>query len=319
MSDASVRRERFLPYAYDRGTLALDLVRCTRDEEPLAIADPRVLELYGEWRTAELELSAQVPAVLADKLVPSSERRDPPLAVLVGLRCAATRLRRGEVMRVVDGCARGTLRLRRDELAESAELHAWLVRTKPHTRRTSGYATAAGARVAQASPWTVLVDRDESTAVRGLDVRFKSFAADPAIPLPERDNVWRLDCLADEPVLWLNLDHGPLAELLRAEGTRGQRARQRDVVFDRIVASVRTQLAMRAATNLLGEGPVYAWETAVVTDLLPRLYPQLGAGERRDRLLQDARDPAELLGRIDDALQASERTAKAILALLEES
>lgn len=318
MSQASVRRERFLPYAYDRSALELELVACTRDDEAVALPETKSLELFGPWRTALLELRASVPSSLTAKLVPPTERKDPPLALLVALRCPGTRLRRGEVIPIVASEARGVIRLRRDELVDAAELHAWLVRTKPHAKRAPGHATAAGARVAHAATWTVLVDRERAPSTRGLDVKFKSFATDPAIPTAERANLWRLDAALDEPVLWLNLDHGPIAELLRAEGTRGQRARQRDVVFDRIIATVRAQLLLRAATHLATES-VYAWERAVIDDALPKLYPHLPADERLERLRIDASDPADLLARLDDVTQASEHTAAAVLKLLEES
>jgi hypothetical protein len=318
MIGASTRRERFLPYAYDRNALALEVIGCVRDDEPLLGFEARTLELIGPWRRAEIEVGVTMPADLVSRLVPTAERRDPPVAVLVGLRCEATRLRRGEVLTIAEHRARGTFVVRRDELAGTAEIHAWLVRTRPHLRRAAGFALAAGARLAHAPGWTLVLDRERSTTARGLDVQFKSFAADASIPVDERGNLYRLDSAQDEPILWLNLDHARIAEVLRSDGTRGRVARQRDVVFDRIIAGVRMQLVMRAALHACADGPVYAWERAVLADILPRLYPQVPAADRLARLGADVVEPADLIGRLDDVLQAGERTAHAVSALLED-
>jgi len=239
MSGASVRRERFLPYAYDRDALALEITACSREGEPLPIGETRTIELGGAWRHTDIEVTATMPAELVPRLVPAGERGDPPVALLVALRCEATRLRRGEVLSIVDHRARGTLRVRREELAGTAEVHAWLVRTRPHVRKAPGFALAAGARLAQASSWTLMIDRERPKAARGLDVQFKSFAADHSIATDERSNLYRLDSATDEPILWLNLDHAKIAEILRSDGTRGRLARQRDVVYDRISVAVR--------------------------------------------------------------------------------
>lgn len=315
MSGSSVRRERFLPYAYDRAALAFEITACSRDGEPSPVGESRTIELTGAWHHVDIDVSAE----LVPRLVPAGERGDPPVALLVALRCEATRLRRGEVLTIVEHRARGTLRVRRDDLAGTAEVHAWLVRTRPHVRKAAGFALAAGARLAHAASWTLLLDRERTATARGLDVQFKSFAADPSIGPAERGNLYRLDCAQDEPILWLNLDHAKIAEVLRSEGTRGRLARQRDVVYDRIIVAVRTQLVVRAALHACADGPVYAWERAVLADILPRLYPQVPAADRLPRLATDVAEPADLIARLDDVLQAGERTAHAVSALLEES
>jgi hypothetical protein len=243
----------------------------------------------------------------------------PPLTLLVALRCEATRLRRGEVLDLRDGSAQGSMLLRRDELAGVVEIRAWLVRTKPVTRRAAGYATIAGARVAHAPVWSVIVDRERTATHRGLEVLFKSFRADPAIPARERANLYRLDCAQEVPILWLNADHEVLAPVLASEGTRGTRARIRDATFDRIVSSVRAQLLLRAATHAATEGPIYAWETAVLDDELPRLFPDVAATDRLQRLKETMSDPADLLARFDDASQAHERTADVLRKLVEDA
>lgn len=320
MRGASVRRERFLPYAYERAALTLEVTSCRRDDEPVPLGADRIIELHGRWHRAEIDVQARMPAAAVARLVPSAEREAAPLALLLALRSEATRLRRGVVIPFVGGAASGTLGLRHDELGGApAEIHGFLVRTKPLARRTAGFAHAAGARVAHAPPWTLAVEPTRPPAARGLDVRFKSFTADASIPTREKANLYQLDCAQDAPVLWLNADVAQIAEVLRSEGTRGQRARLRDVMFDRIVTAVRIQLVMRAAVDAHDDGPVYAWQKDVLEDALARLYPHLQPEERRERLRRDMLDPAELVRRIDDDAQAREKTSDALRKLLEES
>ncbi len=318
MSDTSVRREKFLPYAYER-TLALEVTACTRDDGAQVALENRTVMLWSGWQTAEIEFTARLPATSHARLVPPGERAAPPLAVLVALRCEATRLRRGEVFALVDDACSDVLRVRRDELHGTAELVAWVVRTKSGGRRVAGYASDAGLRVAQAPPWSLEVDRPAPTAGRGFEVLFKSFAQDAAIPPRERANLYRLDAAQAVPVLWLNADHGEIADLLRAEGTRGARARLRDVAFERIVSAVRLQLILRAAAHLTAGEAVYPWETTVLDEALARLYPKVAATDRLARMRDELTDPAELVSRLDDATQAHEHTADALRKAIEDA
>lgn len=318
MSDTSVRREKFLPYAYER-TLALEVTGCTRDDGAQVAIDGRTVMLWGDWHSAELEFTARLPATSRVRLVPPVERDAPPLALLVALRCDATRLRRGEVFPFVeDGCSAG-LRVRRAELHGVAELVAWVVRTKASARRVPGFATEAGLRVAQAPPWSLEVDRPAQPSGRGFEVLFKSFAQDAAIPTRERANLYRLDAAQPVPVLWLNADHAEIADLLRAEGTRGTRARLRDVAFERIVSAVRLQLVLRAATHITAGEAVYPWEQPLLDEVLARLYPAVAATDRIARMRDELTDPAELVARLDDAGQAHEHTAAALRKAIEDA
>jgi hypothetical protein len=318
MTGKSTRRERFLPYAYER-SLVFEIDACTRDDGTNAEQDGRTIRLGDGWRTADVSFTSRLPMVTRTKLVPTPERDSPPLALLVALRCETTRVRRGQVFAFTDETAMGSMRLRRDELTGTAELMAWVVRTKPTARRHVGYALAAGLRVAQSPAWSLEVDRPAPSGAHGFEVLFKSFARDPAIAARERSNLYRLDSAQDMPVLWLNADHTEVAAMLGTEGTRGARARLRDVTFERIIAAVRVQLVLRAATHATADGPVYPWEARVLDDALGRLYPGVSAADRLARMRDDLREPAELVARLDDVIQADERTAEVLRKLLEDS
>lgn len=318
MSTTTTRRERFLPYAYDRA-LGFEIDACTRDDATSVEQDGRILRLGDAWRTAEVTFTARLGLGARAKLVPAPERDSPPLGLLVTLRCETTRVRRGQVFAFTEETATGSMRLRRDELAGTAELMAWVVRTKPTGRRHAGYAQGAGLRVAQSSAWLVEIDRAAPSGAHGFEVLFRSFAGDPAIPARERGNLYRLDSAQLVPVLWLNADHTEVAAMLATEGTRGARARLRDVTFERILAAVRVQLVLRAAVHAAADGPVYPWETLVLDDALERLYPAVATTDRLARMRDELADPAEIVARLDDVFQAQERTAEVLRKLLEDS
>jgi len=306
VSDTRTKRERFLPYAYDKAGVRFAIRSIVLDGSETIDAfdtEGHVVDLRGAWRRAQLTVAVEVEPDVLRHVLPPHELADPPVALTVVQRCEATRMRRGTTTSLGGGDVEITIA--RDDLFGAAELLPFLVRTRAAARATEGFAQAAGARLAGGRPWLLRADLERSPTGHHLDVQFKPFSEDTAIPAHERGALWRLDAAQDAPVLWLNSDHREIEALLSQEGTRGRRSELREVVFDRIAISVWTQLFLRAAFDAVsGDDPPYGWEQGALDAVLPHLYPHVTTrAARLDRLRQEIDDVPDLVARLDAVLQ----------------
>ncbi len=324
MSDTRIKRERFLPYAYGRLGLRADLRRVEVDGHASSDGldrDAHLVDLRGTWSRARLTFVVPPQDTLLTQVVPDAERSTPPVAVLLVLRCQATRLRRGVAASFEHTGTEleVTIELERDELAGHAELLPYLVRTANGSSEAGGFAHRVGNRIASARPWSIRVDLQRAPSGRSLDVQFKSFGKDESIALADRGSMWRLEAQAETPILWSNQDHGSIAELLRHEGTRGRRAYLREVVFDRIGSSVWTQLFFAATVSIReSDGSIYGWEQSVLDLLLPDMYPAVPTAEGRLKYLrQELDDLPQVLARLDAALQRRDNGIQHLTRLVE--
>ncbi|MBL8915772.1 MAG: hypothetical protein JNM17_34055 [Archangium sp.] len=244
------------------------------------------------------------------------------VSVVVAARCDDTRLRFGKRVPVERGGAsvETTLRLERDQFAGQLELTAHLVRERDGLASRPGFAARAHERLAGSRPWELRVDRKRSLSGVYLDVRYRSFAADPSMAPAHRANLWQLEMDLDAPILWLNSDHHEAVAVLDAKGHVGARAALRDVAFDLFVASVWMQLVLRSATTLKETGEVGApWQDAVLDAAARLLFPQAKATEDARAKLESAlEDLPALLGQLDAALQADQETSRHLLKLIGE-
>jgi hypothetical protein len=321
VSDTRTKRERFLPYAYEKAGVRFAIEAIVLDgSERIDEFDTEghIVELRGTWRQAEVGVAIDVAPEVLQRVLPSHELADPPVALAIVLRCEATRVRRGTMVPL--DAARSTIAIAKDDLFGVAELVPFLVRTRAAERPQAGFAEAAGARLAGGRPWLLRTDLERLPSGQHLDVQFKPFSEDVAIPAHERGALWRLDAAQDAPVLWLNSDHDEIAALLAQEGTRGRRSSLRDILFDRISISVWTQLFLRAALDVtsVDEAP-YGWEEGVLDALLPQLYPHASTREGRlDRLRQEIDDIPDLLARLDAVLQVRDEAIAHITRMVED-
>ncbi len=111
--------------------------------------------------------------------------------------------------------------------------------------------------------------------------------------------------------------------LLSDKGTRGPRARTRDVVFDLIEHSVWSQLFVHAALDLREAGEsVYDWEDSVLRELLGGLFPSERTHLARRARLRAALDRGELpllLGKLDAVLQRRSKLVEHVEKLVDEA
>lgn len=325
MSDSRSKRERFLPFAHDRHGLRTKVHSLELDGRFVQEAvdlDSHLLDLRGTWSHARVVLEVSPAPGLVEQVLPEDERDTPPLAVLVSVRCGVTRLRRGVRAELSgDAPVLVAIDVDHDEILGAAELIPFLVRTRDAASPATGFARARGSRVAGGRAWTLRTDLEQSPSGKYLELQLKSFRDDPLVPAPERGAVWRLDAMVEQPILWLNLDHAAIANLLRYDGSQGRRARARDVIFDRIAASVWTRLFLLATDNVIRTGEeTYGWEEAVLDYLLPDLYPGVPTkAARLERLRQEHDDLHLLLAKLDAVLQVREDGIANLVRLAEES
>lgn len=327
MSGASTRRkrERFLPYAYERFGLELELLGCELDAAPgpAPEREQRVIALDGEpWRRARLRYRVGIPERTLRAVLPESEHGAPPAELVLVVRCAQTRLRRSvRAMSppIVEAQAEGILDLRQDDCGGEIEITPFLLRGRAGTP-VDGYAFRRGARLASARPWLLRIEPARAPSGRFLDVRYRSFGQDAWLAAFQR-NLYRLECDQDAPVLWINADHDKIAAVLDERGTVGRKARLRDVFYDLIAHGVWTQLFVRAALDARpGREPSYGWQDAVLRLLLPLMFETHRTHEQRvhalGRLLAD--DVSLLLERLDAALQVKAELGAHMTALAED-
>jgi hypothetical protein len=320
--------ERFLPYAYERFGIELELLGCELDGRPgpEPDAEQRVLALDAEpWRRARVHYRVSVPERTIKSVLPPNDRASRPAALLLTMRCAATRLRRGLRIALAPrggNSLDGALVIERDECEAKLELVPYLVRETAGTP-APGYARRPGERLASARPWLVRVQSAEVPSGKFLEVRYRSFK-DDALLAAHQDNVYRLECDQDAPVLWINADHDKVAAVLDERATTGKKARLRDVYYDLVAQGVWTQLFMRAASDLDASDEeaqsTYRWQEGVLREVLPFMFPGAPShGERVHELLRLRHDDmALLIDRLDAALQAKAQLATHMTSLADE-
>jgi len=326
------KRQRFLPFAFVRQGLEVTVAALTLDgTKETAPVDPdrRVVSLEGDdWQRAQLSVEVNVSTALLAAVVPPSEQRADgvtPVALLLVLRCAETRLRRPIWLSrgpLPAGCHRTDVAIDRHEVRRSAELHAYLVRAATAETPTAGYAWLAGARLADARTWDIRCEPRPVPPGRFLDVRYRSFREDEVLA-PFHANVYHLELDDEQPVLWVNTDHGQLTPILSDKGSTGKRARLREVFYDLIAQGVWTQLFLRALDDLRSDGELtYDWEDTVLRELLPTMLPGHRSHAERLAALERAAERdglPTLVGRLDAALQRRSEISRHMSRLVAET
>lgn len=323
--DRRTKRERFLPYAFARSALSCRITAARVDDR--VAADAIDEERYSialeeaSWDRAEIEGAIVVDASALDAVFPPEERAAPPGELVLAVRCDATRLRGSERVGTAPlegGVHPFRITIRRADVVGAVELVPALCRSRAGA--TLGFATEAGSRLATGRPWTVRVDAAPEPSGKFLETRYRRFSEDEGLR-PLAHCLYHLE-LTELPKLWINSDHAKITPVLDDQGTRGPRARTREVVFDLIAQSVWTQLFVHVATDLgASDELVYDWEHAVLRELLPELCTERSHEARLARFRAElARgELPSLLSRLDAALQRRSALAEHVTKLIEDA
>mgnify|MGYP000393783908 CR=1 FL=1 len=309
MSHKSRHLERFMPYASDRQGLVIRDVRVAVDDSPRGeLASGYPLSTGSEpWERLTLSVSLERRTALTRVLHPD-ELGEPPVAVVLAVRCPATFLSRPHCIKHPDP---GTdkyehvVTLHRHEIRGEVSFTPFLVRTAAHAR-SSGLASRKGAWLAKGDPWFLHVDETKPRQGNNLEILRKRFSEVPGIAPADHHNWFALQLDGAAPRLYLNDDHTTLMRVLYDTSTRGKRAVLRDALFDQIDAAVWPALLIDAARAWADSGDdTYPWRVNIL-----RLWVKWRTPEEHDldagvqQLVQHAlHDPAQFLLEINAVLQ----------------
>lgn len=309
MSNKSRHLERFMPYASDRGGLAIRTVRATVDGDPRGeLSSGSTLSTgSGPWEKLVLSVALERRTPL-DRVLHTDELRDPPVAVVLAVRCPTTFLSRPHCIKHSDPGTdkyEHTVTLHRHELRGEITITPYLVRTEPHTRRP-GLASRKGSWLARGDPWTLHVDETRPRPGNNLEILRKRFSEIPGIAVADHHNWFALQLEDASPRLYLNDDHTALMRVLQDTATRGKRAALRDAMFDQLDATVWPALLFHASRGWRDTaGDPYPWQMNVL-----RLWVKWSSPDEHDldagipKLVQRALDdPAAFLLEINAILQ----------------
>lgn len=302
-------------YPYRTAPDCLEL-RCESDQSDVVVEERRVLmQNVPDDSEVTIRLHVVERADPLKTVLPEHERSDPPLKTVVIARSLGSRFRRCiEMTKDGDGAWAGELSLAKRDVFGSIEFEPLMIRTE--SGDSSGFAGHVGARLAWGPVVVTHLDDPPSVAGQTLEIRWDDFE--------KTSNPWRkehgqslylLDMNVDPPELWLNEAILHFKSVAHSSGRRGGHMRVRNATFAVIGVQVWTSLIAAVAMNLarLMQGdhesdPAQAleslsdWESRVVNDWSPRLFPEAGSRpEAIEKLVTLAASPQEQ-GRLQQLL-----------------
>lgn len=273
-----VKRERFMPFAFERHAVKLALQTLQKDDEPPFTPEPEDAE-RGEvfleddrWTRLLLRFSFELEEGTLERVVSDDERRALPIARLLRLHIPRTRVRR---VVLVDGRKGGPslvdVTIDREDLDGSATFTPWLTRSA-HGPVVAGFANRVGQKLATGRAFVVHPYAPRPKPGQFLDVQYRSFKEDAQLKR-HPDRLYLLDANGPAPVLFINSDHREVVDALDAKAQSGTKARLREVFFDVLSVGVWTQLFMHSVEALDDEGATrHAWQDGVLAELLPAMF-----------------------------------------------
>jgi hypothetical protein len=239
--------------------------------------------------TVEGSISIGVEARLSSEILdafPPSERKSPPIEVLVTLISIDAGIRRSIKMKQQKPdlyVATASLDLK--QISESAELCVFAVRTS--TGSAKGFANHKGARLAW-SPIHEIRFVERPTKGNFISTVWEDFSNSTVVPRDFEKGMYYVDAESDPPVLYLNkLASSPLVKLFQTQGFGHAKALPRDLLFRSIATNIWFVLAQTALEALHNEAvesgvPVDLsaafggnWKQEMIELLAPRSLPSL--------------------------------------------
>ena len=294
------------PYAFGEGAIALS---CRPGDDRFPPVDGGARLDLTQWSGADaldLILRVEFDAGLAERLVPPSERSDPPLLVVVRASSIEGRSR-GLVAAapISDGSLVKRIELHHEDARGVVTLEPLVVRKLDASAHAAiGFAAHPGAIVARGAAISLDIDRTPS-AGSTLDVRYTSFSAsDDELFTKYAKDPFLVDLRDELPVVFLNQDVERLREIMDSEAATGHARRVRDAIFSMVVlhgwsalagASLTALAEVTAASDPGNETEPFDelldWQQGALRFLAPKMYG-LGVEEALDRLVGELASPA---------------------------
>ena len=338
----TIKRQRFLPYAYGERRLghvvsgvraggeALDLDAVYSDER-------RELDLRdhaGDTKPVAVEVELDgADETLFQLVLPEGEIEDPPVRFVVVAQDDGGWYRTTAPLQSVDGALRGVVELVPADSTGVLTVEAIAMRTAPVSAAAPRFASKRGMRLASSHPLTIRTRELVATPGGTLDVRWEDFTESTH---PERkrrpERIFYLEVTSEPPVLWLNAGVVDLRAVLDSKGTRGQRAVIRDLIYRTIALPAWYALVHVASLSVTQDEesrPTVpdGWRRGLLARIAPRLEPGVGRETAYGRLLErlwalrheEEQDGAELIERmvaaIEDELSLADVARRALREL----
>jgi hypothetical protein len=296
-------RAVFFPYIFGDETLRVELTDCQ--------LDGKTFDAGWNVETMECDLSPASPwdsgllrfkvsrdpsAMWIPDLVPSSERKKPPVKLIASTHCGATfRREKCEGSLDVKGeTGQLEISLTRQNLVGFVDVHVFVVRAsaqsvEPHL------AEDAAARIIAARRVMIRIDAPERRLGPGLNIEWESFKGSKHPYRAAHAGVlFHLDTSRTEPILFLNKDADPdLQAILTDEAPRGKKAGLRNVLFAAIAFPVWTCLVRTALVAVDADGHIEpGWQKNVLAEVAVIAEPACDREEALRRFIRDLKDPS---------------------------
>lgn len=298
----TIKRQRFLPYAYGERRLDLVLTAVRVGEEPLdldAVYDVgrRELDLrehagVTEPIAIEVELDGADEALLA-LVLPASDLADPPVRFAVVAQDDAGWYRTTASLGPLDGGIRGVLEIVPADSSGALTVEAIALRTAPASELDSRFASGRGMRLASSHPLTIRTREPVAPPGGALDVRWEDFTTSSH---PERrqraERIFYLEVTSEPPILWLNQAVQDLRAVLDSKGTHGRRAVIRDLINQTVALPAWYALVHAASLSVTQDEEARptvpdGWRRGLLARIAPRLHPGVGRETAYARLLEE--------------------------------
>jgi len=297
----TVKRQRFLPYAYSGRALELRVAGVSIGDEAIDVestldTDARELDLrdYGdERRSVTLSIEVIIDPQLWDTVLPEDERERPPVRIgLVGQDEGGWYRTTAETVNV-EGKARGDLSLLPSNSTGVLTIEALALRTSDARTPKTGFAQRAGMRLVSSHPLTVRLSDPRESPGGTLDIRWEDFRESNHSGRREYPSrLSYLEATLNPPVLWLNKSVPDLAKVFDSKGTRGRVATTRDLLFQAIAIPAWYGL-LHAAMDAIVEdedgAPVVpnGWQAGLLKKVAPRMYPGIASDVGYKQLVEE--------------------------------
>jgi hypothetical protein len=285
----------FFPFPVVFGQSAVELT-VTRSDTGATVAD-RMIDLSNQIDGPEVTLSVSVvvPAETLERVLPQSERADPPVDALLVVGGDASRLRDSVRLKPEAGGREYRGEWSASRAVGFGDIHLEPVLIRSRGGSDPGFADHPGALLARGAPVTVRLDERDGPLGETLDVKFIPFAETPGLE-GRADDLYSLDFESNPPRVLLNSSVPHFKQIMKSKAPRGRDARVRNALYPALAAQVWTTLASvafsdlhgalldesgssadpAAAATVLDELP--AWEASVIRFLALKMYPGAPGG-----------------------------------------
>jgi hypothetical protein len=281
----------FFPYAHANGAIECSWRLSGAEFERTPSGHLRLAEDLSLGRALHLSVEARVAPAAFSVVFPEDERTHPPARLLLVVRSASSRLRRGvDLTRVDTDKYVGETDLRCSDISGFLEASVFLIRSAARGS-TRSFATHTGAILAESPSLVIELEEPRFPPGGHLDVAFENFATSTnPVRRAHPRQLFAIDTEGDAPKIWLNEGVRQLAAVLTTRARRGSIRRVRDATYETIVTQAWTSLIGTAFGNLavaLGHDVEYQealesleeWQRSTLTFWAPKLYPGLDDSE----------------------------------------